>query len=238
MFHDFFQISFSSGQKQNHFFFLHCTYFVDNQHWVDLGTSRGIWPHTLYSACPGERCPTAAPRTRSSKWAWWPSTPRSCVGWCRRWDIWGPGGSFCRRDSSARTQTRDREGQQCATIRFILAEGQMYLSRSGINIVNEDWPVLRYEGCWTSGPTWCLPSWSSEPRTEWQERGGVSVFQLLPQYQVLSKQISCLWGKVYYYCLSGNIPLNSYSILEVPTAVFKVLPLIRVINLLARREDY
>lgn len=38
--------------------------------------------------------------------------------------------------------------------------------------------------------------------------------------------------------LSGNIPLNSYSKLEVPTAEFKVLPLIRVINLLARREDY
>ena len=86
------------------------SYFADSQRWVDLGTSRDIWPHTPCSACPAERYPTAAPRTRSSKSEWWRSTPQSYVGWCRRWDIWGPEGSSYRRESSTRLQRKRRRG--------------------------------------------------------------------------------------------------------------------------------
>lgn len=88
------------------------SYFADNQRWVDLGTSRGIWHHTQYSACPGEQYPTAVPRTHSSKLGLSLSTPQNCAGWCRRWDIWGPGGSSCRHDSSTRPQEREALSRQ------------------------------------------------------------------------------------------------------------------------------
>lgn len=91
---------------RGHVFLRYFAYSVGSRRWEDLGTSRGTWRRTQCSACPGERCPTAVPHTRSSKWVSWLSTPRSYVGWCRRWGIWELGGSSCRHELSMRAQRR------------------------------------------------------------------------------------------------------------------------------------
>lgn len=80
------------------------SYSADSRRWAGPGTSRGIWLHTLCSACLGERSPTAAPRIRSSRWVWWLSTPRSCAGWCRIWDRWEPEGFSYTHDFSGKGQ--------------------------------------------------------------------------------------------------------------------------------------
>lgn len=71
------------------------THSAGSQRSEALGISRALWPRTPHSAYPAERCPTADPRTRSSKWAWWRSTPQNCVAWCRRWGRWEPAEFSC-----------------------------------------------------------------------------------------------------------------------------------------------
>lgn len=78
-----------------------CPYSADSRRWADPGISRGISRRTRSSACLAGRCPTAAPHIRSSKWGSWPSTPRNCEAWWRRWGRSEPAGSFYKHDSSA-----------------------------------------------------------------------------------------------------------------------------------------
>lgn len=61
------------------------THVADSRHWAGLYTSRGIWLRILYTWPLVSPSPTAGPRTRSSMWERWRSTPQSCGGWCWRW---------------------------------------------------------------------------------------------------------------------------------------------------------
>ena len=88
------------------FMFIKCppTHFASNRRWGGPCTSRGTWPRTRCSAPPAGRCPTAGPRTRSSRWGRWPSRARSCGAWWSWWGKSGPAASSCTRAFSRGTK--------------------------------------------------------------------------------------------------------------------------------------
>lgn len=198
-------------------------YFAGSPRWAGLGTSRGIWRRTLCNAFPGERYPTAVPRTRSSKWASWLSTPQNCVGWYRRWDIWVPGGSSYRRDSSTWAQKRhagSAEALYCSLNRceILQMNTNQFFIMEGAGC--QSWRDARLSGVLNQG--------LNDTREDSQSLSAPTSISF-SVIKIKSQSILC--GKVSYYCLSSNVLLNGYSKQQVAPAEFKVLPLIRRIDL-------
>ena len=64
---------------------------------------------SLSGPVPVARCPRAAPRTRSSRWAAWRTTARSCAASSRRWGRSQPAAHSCTRAVSAKGRKKSMD---------------------------------------------------------------------------------------------------------------------------------